>query len=110
MYTAFSKSSPNSSSNSSSIWNSFLHRIVPFIIANASFTLKSLARRNFSRITWLLSSARSGTPQIETSSGETEAASTLASSSETLTVTTASSLASSSETLTATTLSSIAST
>ncbi|CAI0625544.1 unnamed protein product, partial [Linum tenue] len=49
--TTFSRSSPRSSSTSSSILNSFLHWIVFFGIVNASFTLKSLALKNFSRTT-----------------------------------------------------------
>lgn len=49
--------------------NSFLQRIVFLSIMKASLTLKSLALKNLSRITSVLSSLKKGTPQIEISSG-----------------------------------------
>ncbi|KAJ0577696.1 hypothetical protein HanIR_Chr05g0238961 [Helianthus annuus] len=51
--------------------NSFLHATTFLSIVKASLTLKSLARRNFKRMTSLRSSASKGIPQIDTSSGKT---------------------------------------
>uniref|UniRef100_A0A7C9CXN1 Uncharacterized protein n=1 Tax=Opuntia streptacantha TaxID=393608 RepID=A0A7C9CXN1_OPUST len=71
MKAAFSRRTPRpkSSSRRPSMLNSFLHLRVLFIMVKASFTLKSLARRNFHRMVSVLSSLRRGTPHRDTSSG-----------------------------------------